>query len=284
MSIRIVTDSTSDIPESLADEHGVFVLPAYVNVGDDSYLDQVQLSRSEFYEMLPSLSEPPTTAAPAVGAFTEAYDKLADEGAEEILSIHLSANLSGMLNAARLGAQATDAVQVTLFDSRQLSMGLGLLALTAAQDAAAGYTMEEITTRLQRRVGRTHVFAVLDTLEYLRRSGRVSWAAFGVGTLLRIKPLLHVFDGNVEMIERVRTRGRAVRRLIEHVEALGPLERLVILHTRNAEGAAALGEEAAHLFPAQDQDDFLTVEVTPTIGAHIGPGALGFACLAAGEA
>lgn len=282
MTIRIVTDSTSDLPESLAAEHGVVVLPAYVNVGEESYLDRVELSRREFYERLPSLPEPPTTAAPAVGAFTEAYEKLAAEGATEILSIHLSANLSGMLNAARLGAQATDAVQVTLFDSRQISMGLGLLALTAAQDAAAGRSMEEITAGLERRIGRTHVFAVLDTLEYLRRSGRVSWAAFGVGTLLRIKPLLHVFDGDVEMIERVRTHSRAVRRLIEHVEALGPLERLVVLHTRNPEGAESLAEEAQHLFPAQD--DLPAVEVTPTIGAHVGPGALGFACLAAGEA
>ena len=280
MTIRIVTDSTSDIPESLANEHNVVVLPAYVNVGEDSYLDRVQLSRREFYEMLPSLSEPPTTAAPAVGAFTEAYERLAAEGATEILSIHLSAKLSGMLNAARLGAEATDAVQVTLFDSRQLSMGLGILALTASQDAAAGQTMEEITAGLERRVSRTHVFAALDTLEYLRRSGRVSWAAFGVGTLLRIKPLLHVFDGDVEMIERVRTRSRAIRRLIENVEALGPLERLVVLHTRDPDGAAALGEDAAHLFPPQD--DFPAVEVTPTIGAHVGPGALGFACLAAG--
>lgn len=280
MTIRILTDSTSDIPESLAAEHGVVVLPAYVNVGEESYLDRVQLSRRDFYEMLPSLPEPPTTAAPAVGAFTEAYEKLAGEGADEILSIHLSANLSGMLNAARLGAQATDAVDVTLFDSRQLSMGLGLLALTAAEDAASGCTMEKITARLEGRIDRTHVFAALDTLEYLRRSGRVSWAAFGLGTLLRIKPLLHVFDGNVEMIERVRTRSRAVRRLLENVEGLGPLERLVVLHTRNADGAADLSEEAAHLFPTQD--DTLAVEVTPTIGAHVGPGALGFACLAAG--
>lgn len=281
MTIRIVTDSTSDLPERLASEHSIVVLPAYVNVGEKSYLDQVELSRQEFYERLPSLPEPPTTAAPAVGAFTEAYEKLAAEGASEILSIHLSANLSGMLNAARLGAQATDAVRVTLFDSRQLSMGLGLLALTAAQDAAAGCSMEEITAGLEKRIGRTHVFAVLDTLEYLRRSGRVSWAAFGVGTLLRIKPLLHVFDGNVEMMERVRTHSRAVRRLIEHVEALGPLERLVVLHTRNPDGAAGLSEEAKELFPAQG--DLPAVEVTPTIGAHVGPGALGFACLAAGE-
>ncbi len=281
MTIRIVTDSTSDLPVSLADKHGIVVLPSYVNVGEDSYLDRVELSRQEFYEMLPSLSEPPTTAAPAIGAFTEAYEKLAAEGASEVLSIHLSESLSGMLNAARLGAQATDAVQVSLFDSRQISMGLGLLALTAAQDAMAGCSMEEITARLEKRVGRTHVFAVLDTLEYLRRSGRVSWAAFGVGTLLRIKPLLHVFEGDVEMIERVRTSSRAVRRLIEHVEALGPLARLVVLHTRDPSGAEALSEDAAHLYP--EQDHLPAVEVTPTIGAHVGPGALGFACLTAGE-
>ena len=282
MTIRIVTDSTADLPESVAEQHGIVVLPAYVNIGEESYLDRVELSRPEFYEKLPSLPEPPTTAAPALGAFTEVYERLAAEGASEILSIHLSANLSGMLNAARLGAEATDAVQVTLFDSRQLSMGLGLLALAAAQDAAAGYTMEEMTGRLQKRVARTHVFGVLNTLEYLRRSGRVSWAAFGLGTLLRIKPLLHVYDGDVEMVERVRTRKRAVRRLVERVEALAPLERLVVLHTRNADGAAALSDKASHLFPAQS--NLPAVELTPTIGAHLGPGALGLACLVAEEA
>ena len=139
----------------------------------------------------------------------------ADRGFKEILSIHVASTLSGMLNAARLGAQDAAGVKVTLFDSQQLTMGLGLLAISAAKEAAAGRTMTEIIALLDERVKRTYILGVLDTLEYLRRSGRVNWAQFGIGTLLRIKPLLHVHMGQVAMPERVRTSKRALARLLE---------------------------------------------------------------------
>lgn len=279
MSIRVVTDSTSDLPPELAEEYRITVLPSYVNVGDKSYLDLVELSREAFYKQLPNYEQPPTTAAPAVGAFTEAYERLAEEGASEVLSIHVASNLSGMLNSARLGGLATEKIPVTLFDSRQLSMGLGLLAVVAAKAAAAGQTMEEIVAMLDKLVPRTHVFAALDTLTYLRRSGRVSWAEFSVGTLLRIKPLLHVHEGNVRSLEKVRTYSRAVNQLIEHVTELAPLEQVALIHTSNPEGVAKLRAQARHLFPEGEEP--VAVEVTPAIGSHVGPGALGFALITA---
>ena len=234
-NIGIVTDSTCDIPEETAAELGIAVVPAYVNVGEESFLDGVELSRQEFYEQLPSYVQPPTTAAPPPGAFTSTYEQLAEQDVTEILSIHVASSLSGMLNAARLGAQDAAGVNVTLFDSQQLTMGLGLLTVLAAKEAAAGRTMDEIVAILDERVKRTYILGVLDTLEYLRRSGRVNWAQFGIGTLLRIKPLLYVHMGQVEIPERVRTRKRAMARFLELAAGLGPLEDLALLHTHGSD-------------------------------------------------
>jgi DegV family protein with EDD domain len=280
MSIGIVTDSTCDIPPETAAELGIVVVPAYVNIGEESYLDGVELSRADFYECLPSYSSPPTTAAPPPGAFTSAYDQLADQGVTEILSIHVASSLSGMLNAARLGAQDATGVQVTLFDSQQLTMGLGLLAISAAKQAAAGNTMAEIVALLDDLVTRTYILGVLDTLTYLRRSGRVNWAQFGIGTLLRIKPLLHVYMGQVEMPERVRTSKRAIQRLLELAADLGPLQQLALLHTyATEEELRAFREKTAFLNPVGPPPS--AVELTPALGAHLGPGGLGLACITA---
>ncbi|HSG18990.1 MAG TPA: DegV family protein [Anaerolineae bacterium] len=280
-NIGIVTDSTCDIPLETAAELGIVVVPAYVNIGEESYLDGVELTRQEFYEQLPTYTRPPTTAAPPPGAFTGAYEQLAGQGLTEILSIHVASSLSGMLNAARLGAQDAPGVKVTLFDSQQLTMGLGLLTILAAKEAAAGRTMDEIIAFLDERVKRTYILGVLDTLEYLRRSGRVNWAQFGIGTLLRIKPLLHVHMGQVEMPERVRTSKRAMARLLELANGLGPLEDLALLHTHGSEEEIrAFREKTAFLNPEGPPP--LAVELTPAIGAHLGPGGLGIACITAG--
>ena len=280
MTIGVVTDSTCDIPADTAAEHGIVVVPAYVNIGQESYLDGIELTRQEFYERLPTYAQAPTTAAPPPGAFKRAYEQLAAQGVTEILSIHVASSLSGMLNAARLGAEETTDVQVTLFDSQQLTMGLGLLAISAAKQVAAGRSMKEVITFLEERVERTYILGVLDTLEYLRRSGRVSWAQFGIGTLLRIKPLLHVHMGQVEMPERVRTSKRAMARLLELAAALGPLEDLALLHTHGSEEEIrAFREKTSFLNPEGPPP--LAVELTPAIGAHLGPGGLGIACVAA---
>ncbi len=280
MTIRVVTDSTCDIPPETAAQHRITVVPAYINIGDQSLLDGVELSRKQFYEQLPGYQTPPTTAAPATGAFASTYEKLAQEGASEILSIHVATSLSGVLNSARLGAEAAaDTIPVTLFDSMQLSMGLGLQAITAAKAAAEGKSMTEIVTMLEERRSRTHVFAQLDTLEYLRRSGRVNWAEFGIGTLLRIKPLVHVYNGEVQMRDKVRTSKKALAQMIQYATELGPLESIALLHTHAPDKLDPFRQQTQHLYSADSQP--LAVEVTPAIGAHVGPGGLGLACITA---
>jgi DegV family protein with EDD domain len=279
MSLRIVTDSTSDLPPSLAEELGITVIPSYVNIGDESYRDLIDLSRAEFYKQLPHYPRLPTTAAPAVGTFAETYRQLMGEGATEIISLHVSAELSAMCNSARLGAEDAGTIPIHIFDSRQVSMGLGLLAVLAAREAGAGKPADVILRELEATIPRTHVFAVLDTLEYLRRSGRVNWAEFSIGTLLRIKPMLHVYEGEVHSLEKVRTRGRAMAQLLAHVAALGPLREIALLHTHDPEGLAEWRALVRPYFP--DGYEPVAVEVTPAIGAHVGPGAMGVACIAA---
>ncbi len=281
MTIRVVTDSTSDIPADRVAEYGITVVPAYVNIGDESYLDGIDLSRESFYQRLPSIEEQTTTAAPAPGAFTEVYKRLADEGATQVLSIHVASSLSGMLNTARVGAEAADQVQVTLFDSEQLSMGLGLMAIAAAKAAKEGWTMSDIVAMLESRVSRTHVFGLLDTLEYLRRSGRLNWAEFGLGSLLRIKPIIKVHRGEVEMLDKVRTSKRALDRFIEHISDLAPFEDASLLHTHATDKLDTFRQRTQFLIPGDQRAP--AVELTPALGVHIGPGGVGIAFTMAGK-
>jgi DegV family protein with EDD domain len=278
MTVRIVTDSTSDIPLETAAEYGIIVVPVYVHIDEVSYLDGVELSRSEFYRKLPEYPSPPTTAAPSPGAFTETYNRLAEEGVTHIISVHVASSLSGLLNAARLGSEATDAVQVTLFDSQQLTMGLGLQAMIAAEAAADGCSVPEIVDLLTERVKRTYVLGLLDTMEYLRRSGRVNWAEFGIGTLLKIKPIMQVHMGNVQMLEKIRTSKRALDRFLELAADFGPLEKLALLYINATQKEIETFRRQTH-FLVPDGTTPLAVELTPALGAHIGPGGLGIACV-----
>jgi DegV family protein with EDD domain len=278
MSVKIVTDSTCDLPQEIANQYGITVVPLYVNIGTQSYQDGVELSRREFYERLPDCQTPPTTSAPGPEQFRQVYEGLAADGATEILSIHISISLSTILNSARLAAQEIETAPVTVFDSTQLSLGTGFLVLKAAQAAAAGHSAAEIVAMLEEQASRTYVFAALDTLEFLRRSGRVNGFQSGVGNLLNIKPLLKMHGGEPAS-ERVRTRKRALQRVIDLVNDLGPVEQLALVHTNAPEEAEGLRQQARHLFPEGQVP--LSVDVTPVIGAHIGPGAVGFACVAA---
>ncbi|MDH4209349.1 MAG: DegV family protein [Anaerolineae bacterium] len=277
MTIRIVTDSTCDLPEAVAARYGITVVPLYINFGDQSYLDGVELSRQEFYEGLPDCDPPPTTAVPGPEMFRQAYERLADEGATEVLSIHVSVSLSAVVDVARVAARETDAVPVTVFDSRQLSLGTGFLVQTAARAADEGRSMDGIMPLLEEQVSRTHVFAALDTLEFLRRSGRMNRVMAGLGTVLQVKPLLKMYDGN-PTAERVRTRERATKRLITLLSDLVPLEQVALVHTHAPDRAEELRQRVQHLLP---EGEVPSVDITPVIGAHIGPGAAGFACVAA---
>jgi len=279
MSIRIVTDSTCDLPASVAEEHGITVIPLYINVGKQSFLDGIDLTREEFYTRLPSYSVPPTTAVPGHEIFARTYRELAQAGADEILSLHISPSLSGVLDVAQIAAQEVSEAKVTVIDSRQLSMGLGFSVLAAARAAAEGRSMSEILALLEEQIPRTRVFAALDTMEYLRRSGRVNHLIANIGNLLKIKPLLIMNDG-VASSERVRTQKGAYERLIQLMRELGPVEQLALVHTNAADRAANLWGQARELFP--HIADPLSVDVTPVLGTHLGPGAVGFAAVAAG--
>jgi len=253
-------------------------VPMYINVGAEGYRDGVTMSRQEFCEGLPDFDSHPMTSAPGPGIFVETFERLAAEGATEILAIHVAGSLSAVVNLARLAAEEWDTLPVTIFDSGNLTLGTGLQALAAARAAAGGHTVDEITALLQDQSARTYCFAALDTVDFLRRSGRLTRFQSGLASVLRIKPLLKMNDGEFDM-ERVRTRKAALARVIELLGGLGPLDELTLVHTHAPEEAEALGREARHLLP--DSGLPLTAEVTPVIGTHIGPGAVGFVAIQA---
>lgn len=273
MTVRIVTDSTCDLPPELVARHRIIVVPTCINVGDQSYLDGIEITREEFYERLPVFPVHPTTSAPGIGVFLQAYEQAVAEGATGIVAIHPPAELSGLYGVARLASKEMRGLPVAVFDSRQVTLGMGSLVLAAARMAEAGRSTEEIVEALPERVQRTYVFGLLDTLEYLRRGGRLSRLQASLSSLLQIKPILTVFDGLVTL-ERVRTRSAAMARLLALVEGLGPLEELAVAHAHAPDRAVALAAKAQHLFP--DGQPPLCVEVTPVLGVHFGPGAVGF--------
>ena len=274
MKISLVTDSTSDIPEELRLQYSIEVIPAILNLGGHSYEDGSGLSREEFYQRLPSLPVPPTTSAPSVGSFLERYERLFKVGAAYILSFHPPERLSGIYNAARLAAEQFGE-RVRVIDSGQLTLGLGFQVLAAAEAIASGALLDDILRCVESIKQRVRVVALLDTIQYLRRSGRVSWAKAMVGELLNIKPMVELRFGIIERLAQVRTRSQGILRLTESLNSWGPLERLAILHT-NAEAAARqLLEDLRPRLPIQP----LVVNVTTIIGTHIGPNGLGLAAV-----
>jgi DegV family protein with EDD domain len=251
------------------------VVPLYINVGRQGYLDGIDITREEFYQRLPTFSEHPTTAVPSPQKFRAMYNTLADEGATEVLSIHISVALSAMVNVARVAAQETTSTAVTVLDSRQLSLGMGFLVEKAAQLAEAGSSLSEILAVLNNQIKRSHVFAALDTLEFMRRSGRINRFMSNLGGLLQIKPILTMYEGKPGTV-RVRTREGAKNRLLEMLKEIGTLERLAIVHTNAPDRVAELCDQAASMLP---DGSIMVADISPVIGVHIGPGAYGFAAV-----
>ena len=276
--IRIAADSTNDLPDEIISQYQIETIPLYINFGDQGYLDGTEITRKEFYERMLKADPLPTTATPGVEMFQQAYSKLAQEGATQILSIHISESLSATVNVARTAAKQFNEVPVTVYDSRQLSLGMGYLVMAAAEAARENETMENIIARLDELNSRTYVFAALETLEYLQRSGRMSGIVAMMGNILRIKPILKMHEGDPAG-ERVRTYRRAIERLITLVRNLGKLERLDLVHTNAPSKAIDLHEKSKDLFPENTEP--LSVDVTPALGANIGPGVVGYACIKA---
>jgi DegV family protein with EDD domain len=274
-TIRFVTDSTCDIPPELIKKWKIGVIPAFVNYGGRSYADDgVELDRQVYYEQMPTMTSQPTTSAPSPGLAEQIITRTF-EGADHLVMLCVPARLSGIYNAFRLGAANLPPDQVTLVDSGTLSMALGFQVLAGAETAAETGDLNAVLDAIERVRNHEHLYATAETMEYLRRSGRVGWAAASVGQLLQIKPIISATEGKVESVGRVRTFARAVDKLVEMVQEQSPLDRLALLHANNREGALEIKNRLGSRIPA----DTFIINVTPAIGTHIGPMALGVATL-----
>lgn len=273
MKIAIVTDSTADIPIDLANKYNISVIPAILVIDGKSYEDGEDISRMEFYEKLPSMAQSPTTAAPSSGTFQKCYDQLFQCGVEKIVSIHVSGKLSGIINSAQAAAQHFNG-RVEILDSGQVTLGMGFQVLEAARTALQGDPFDMIMARVRNIQQKVRLVALLDTLEYLKRSGRVSWARASLGSLFQIKPLIELTNGVVFRLGEARTRKKGIERLLNILLETAPFDHLALLHT-NAE------EDARHL--VENLPDFdrtpLIVNVTTVIGTHVGPNGLGFVAI-----
>jgi DegV family protein with EDD domain len=273
--IKIVTDSVADIPEDLLEKWNIDVIPCYVNFEGESYADDgVELDRDEYYRKLPDMTDHPSTAAPPPG-LTEEMLHTAIEGHDHLVCIHVPEKLSATINNVRIGAQSLPDDKVTIIDSQKLSMAIGYQAIIAAEVAAETGDVHAVVDAVHRVRENVKLYAVFNTLEYLKRSGRVSAVVAGVGSLLRIKPIVDVVDGEVELAHRVRTFSRAVDKLEELLREQMPLDRMTLLEIRNREDAQKFGERVKDIMP----EGTGLVRVGPTLGTHIGPGAIGFASL-----
>lgn len=273
--VRVVTDSTADIPAHMIAELGITVVPSYVVFGAESYREDVELTKQQFYEKLRTTHVIPTTAAPPPAVYEEAYRGLAEE-ADEIVSIHLASRYSGLFNSAAVAARNVSGVQVKVVDSEQVTMGYGWMVVAAAESAQRGASVEQIVMLVEGMKPRTQVLAVLDTLEFLHRGGRVGWIRAMIGTLLRIKPIIEVRQGEINLLERARTLQRGLGRLVERVQALGPLERSIVLHTDAPDLAQRVADELQLSLATGDP---LIHPAGVTIASHAGPGAVGIACV-----
>lgn len=273
MTVKIVTDSTCDLPREVIEELEITVVPCYINFPERSYLDGVDISRQEFYEKLPNYDPPPTTSAPAIGTFIKAYNDLLEKGASGVISIHISSVLSGIYNVAVLASEAIEKAAVKTFDAGQLSLGTGLVVESVARAAKAGGSFESLMKLAKDISSRTFTFAAVDTLKYLQRSGRVSHIKATLGSLLQIKPILQMHQAKIEM-GAARTLKGSMDHLLKILKSLGPLERVGLVHTNAIDRTEQLFDLAAPLLPANL--DPYTVDVTPVLGSHLGPGMFGF--------
>jgi len=270
--VAIVTASTAYLPTEVVQEHGIRVVPLQVVIGGTSYDEGSGVSPATVAEALRAWT-PVSTSRPGPFAFLTAYERAAEEGYTGVVSLHLSSDMSGTYESAVLGARDAP-VPVRVVDSRSLGMGLGFAVVTAAELAATGSGLDDVTAAAEKRAAGAGTVFYVDTLEYLRRGGRIGAAAAFLGSALAIKPLLHLVDGHIEPLEKVRTAARAIARLEElAVERAGdgPVD-VAVHHLANPDRAAALAERLRGRLPGLGQ--LHLSEVGAVVGAHVGPGML----------
>jgi DegV family protein with EDD domain len=274
-TIRFVADSTCDIPADLIEKYQIGIAPCYINYGGESHPDTGDPAfREQYYQQLPNLRPHPTTAAMSPAVAEEIIHRTL-EGADHVVILSVSSKLSGVYNALRLGASGLREDQYTLIDSLNTTMGLGFQVLIGAEVAAETGDVAQVVDAIHRVRSVAHVFVALETLEYLRRGGRVSWARASIGNLLQIKPILDVHDGEAKSAGRARTFRRAVEEVKRLVREQAPLDRMAVVYATDEDEAHKLREELSDIAPPE----VLTVRITPTLGTHIGPGGVGVATI-----
>jgi DegV family protein with EDD domain len=273
--VLVVTDSSATVPEHLAQELDIRVVPVVLAMNGRVYRDGVDVSPGELYRWLRAEKLVPTTSAPSVGHFLQVYLAAAQE-ASGILSIHMSPKLSSTYDAAVTASQLIDSVPIHVMDSHTVAMAQGFVVLTAAREAAAGADLEAVQARAEAVAAKVNLLACLDTLQYLHRGGRIGGAAAFAGALLQIKPVLSVIDGHVGLFSKPRTRSRAIRTMVQRMDevAAGRPICAAIFHADVPDEAESLRRLVAGRF---DCAELHVVEFTPVMGAHTGPGVLGVA-------
>jgi DegV family protein with EDD domain len=273
--VGVVTDSSCDLPAELADKWGIEIVPLTIRFGAEELTDREELSTSEFWARCAQSAELPSTAAPSPGRFEAAYRRLAERGADRVVTITLSGALSATMQSAELAARAVadDGIEVRIVDSRTVSLGLGTIALAAAERAAGGADLDTLERLAQEMVGRTRVFGALDTLENLKKGGRIGNAKALLATALSIKPIIEVADGVVEQHGKQRTRTKALAFLVDKVASYqGRIENLAVLHADSSD----VDEFVAKL-RRYAPGEIVVGQIGPVIGAHAGRGTIGVA-------
>lgn len=280
MTVRVVTDSAADIPADLAASKGITVVPLTVRFGSESFRSGFDLGPDEFWEKLRTSSESPATAAPSAGDFQQAYERLIAEGATGIVSVHLSSKLSATYQSAAVAAKDLAGTPIEVIDTLTASAAQGLMALHAAERAEAGADAATIAAELDALRSRIRLFGTIDTLEYLRRGGRIGGAQALLGTMLKFKPIIGVEDGVVEPIGRVRTRTKALEHIVELVSGhAGKVSRLIVVSANapDTERFCELLDGVVHVEPSD------VWAFGPIIGTHAGPGVIGVAFVIASD-
>ena len=274
MTIRIVTDSVSDLPSSVAGANEITVVPLYVVIGGETYRDGVDIDADRFYSLLEEVPSLPTTSQPSIADFQEVYRGLLDQG-HRIVSIHVSAKLSGTLNSAAQARESLGAAsEIEIVDSQLAGGAQALLAISAARWAREMSDHREVARWVERSVGQNHGFVVVDTLKYLAKGGRIGKAQAFLGGALQFKPILSIRDGEAHPVDRPRTRRRAMARIVEIVRGLAPLLQLHLSYTTGREHALAIRHEVADLV---EPERLIESRFGPVLGTHLGPNTIGVA-------
>jgi DegV family protein with EDD domain len=271
--VRIVTDSTCDLPLPLCESLGIAVVPLNVHFGEVVYRDQLDLDSDQFFRLLAKSEELPKTSQPAPILFEEAYRELTADGSS-VVSIHLSGKLSGTIRSAQLARDSLrNRGQIEIIDSQSASVGLGLIVAAAAELANQGADQREVASFVRRLAQNVHIWFFVDTLEYLQRGGRIGRARALLGTLLNIRPILKIEEGEVHPVEKVRTRSKAIDRLVEFVELFPSIEQMAVIHSSTSVNEAeTLLKRLEPLYP---REKIIVGRYGPVIGTHAGPGGLG---------